>query len=905
MAPKLTRAAVPKLSGKISARSTLTPEIPSDEPRFLTPDEIADIVNVIEPPPATCEQVAEANYRQIKAKFALHLAEIQLRPSKLLTLKDFFFRTCRLAMVQPGFPAGLQAAESVSQPLTQSYLDAFHKSGAANTGTTGLQGFTELLDLTSFRKVPTTNIHFQNYNLTFAEINQIKRAFVCVSIKNLLKDNVTGKVYRRHFAGEKLPGFYASWLSYAKSMRANAEFPAFFSAGGKGMPYLRLIFDTYKLFQTRITMGEIASSMMRGGGVLCIFSSTAEGILDLYANVGDTAEACILSAENINSKTMTFYDTTGLPFSFEEGSAAGVVKKTLEKGVAAQLSREARPFRSLETKGGGGKVAIAPAYKEVDLVGMQLADQLREKRRAAFTAARMADVNQSELPEENRTIPRVSRNPLVRGGASTLSAFQTQEATPVVFLQRCLEPRINDETILVYSSVSRELLERAAGDKFIPPQAQATNRFRVGEIVTQATLSICRGATLVREFSVDSLSSASNEATLSSLINAGSSYNFWIDFPKQHSSGIPLSKLTELILEVFPDVQISEIDTNGALRVTFPTSQTANPFSVIEKAVSSAVNEYKDAMRAIYSAFAGSSRAELAFRLSELPTPKLVKLGTYYYVQGMMNLTPAMSILLCHPAINPVYTLSNSFKEVEELRGIEIVHAMIVRNLFDLCVSGGGSIHPRHIQLFGSTMTFTGRLMAFTARSSASLQEMGAFSESAFEQALPAFKRSAIRGTLEPVSVTSASVVTGNLIAPGTGSMMVVATGIEPGADPPYIAAAEKAYRLRAEEYERMVEEKRRGVVEAELAEQIKGEKAVQFAETEFIMADPPIIDSRFEPVEGDLQSEMEIRAAGTEIREIQPTSFGTMKWPPDEADFGLGVDNLEYYLGKIGMVLE
>jgi hypothetical protein len=107
-----------------------------------------------------------------------------------------------------------------------------------------------------------------------------------------------------------------------------------------------------------------------------------------------------------------------------------------------------------------------------------------------------------------------------------------------------------------------------------------------------------------------------------------------------------------------------------------------------------------------------------------------------------------------------------------------VARATVMRELYDLVRGTGSTVNPRHIQCIADVMAGPGNgtLMPFTARGNIR-QQYGAFSDSSFEQAVPAFKRSAASSMPEPVSATSTGILIGAMQTFGTGSYRVFRTG--------------------------------------------------------------------------------------------------------------------------------
>src|SRR5205085_9684343 len=73
---------------------------------------------------------------------------------------EYFRKTITLAKIEGGEMVGFIGAQSIGEPVTQTNLKSFHKSGTGKTVAGGLIRVKELLSISKNIKTPTTKIIF-------------------------------------------------------------------------------------------------------------------------------------------------------------------------------------------------------------------------------------------------------------------------------------------------------------------------------------------------------------------------------------------------------------------------------------------------------------------------------------------------------------------------------------------------------------------------------------------------------------------------------------------------------------------------------------------------------------------------------------------------------------------------
>lgn len=112
--------------------------------------------------------IKKADDKKIKLLLKFYLFDVispkkctnvyKLSTSEFDGIVEYFKKTIRLAYVEGGEMVGFVGAHSIGEPVTQSNLKSFHKSGTGKTVSLGLPRTKELLSISRNIKTPTTTI---------------------------------------------------------------------------------------------------------------------------------------------------------------------------------------------------------------------------------------------------------------------------------------------------------------------------------------------------------------------------------------------------------------------------------------------------------------------------------------------------------------------------------------------------------------------------------------------------------------------------------------------------------------------------------------------------------------------------------------------------------------------------
>ena len=235
-------------------------------PRPLTEQQLDDVLSVVPRVMAACHQVSDAVHAQICKKLRMQLKELVICPEGIQHLKDDIVSMFDDSRIQPGTTVGMGTAEGSGQPITQMTLNSFHQTGSAATVSRGIEAVRELFNMTVKRKHESTTIHFRKKDLSFEEVLNLRRQLVGISVGDLLKT----KTYAEQILPvDQREWWYNTYLAVMGKTSLNTQY------------YLRLVFDTNKLYSYYITLDEICR-ILEVEPVKCVASPTFEGIIDVY-----------------------------------------------------------------------------------------------------------------------------------------------------------------------------------------------------------------------------------------------------------------------------------------------------------------------------------------------------------------------------------------------------------------------------------------------------------------------------------------------------------------------------------------------------------------------------------------------------------------------------------------------
>lgn len=249
----------------------------------LNPSQIEDIVQTLPRCLAATQKVADKMREQIQNKLRKSLKNVEIvdKPEAFDRLKQLIEMQHFNSLVSPGEPVGLRAAEAIAQPVTQSVLNAFHSAGSSASVSSGINTSLEIFRVSKNRKNENTNIHFKNKNLIYEDIIDLRREMVGITIQDLMIANRTRTEFLM-YNPENVPYWYNSFLEI---YREKLPFDTNSYDYENPVNFMRIKFDTLKLFSYNITLTHIANKLRGDENIIvCIPSPTKEGIIDVFVN---------------------------------------------------------------------------------------------------------------------------------------------------------------------------------------------------------------------------------------------------------------------------------------------------------------------------------------------------------------------------------------------------------------------------------------------------------------------------------------------------------------------------------------------------------------------------------------------------------------------------------------------
>jgi hypothetical protein len=239
-----------------------------DQPRFLTEDEVTQILSRIPPPQITISELRNHVHQEILTMYKYQLGIERLRPSKIEKMGDYLSNKIARSYYQAGFPVGFNVSESVSQPATQLVLNTFHSAG--QSGQNGFDRFKKNAFFSSYKKKQhrfNMKIHMKNKDIPYEELYLKAQSFVSVNIYDLLDHSL--------MIPETYP--FEDMSPYTKDFQDLIHYEDHGYA-------LRLKFDTGKLFLNQILLEEIAFALedMKDCPFTAFYGPQLFGIIDLY-----------------------------------------------------------------------------------------------------------------------------------------------------------------------------------------------------------------------------------------------------------------------------------------------------------------------------------------------------------------------------------------------------------------------------------------------------------------------------------------------------------------------------------------------------------------------------------------------------------------------------------------------
>lgn len=256
--------------------------------RYLTADEIEDIVSFIQPNPkipvATALSIVEMNKTSLRKQLAKELINPKIIPELKEEIRKNYFKT----LIQPAESVGVIAAQSFGEKNTQSTLNSFHHAGITEkTVVSGVPRFEELINATKSPKGVSCTIYFKYGNNTIQELRKtINHTLVELRLSKLSKDMVV------HRNKEEEPWYHAFELLYSSRFREYTD-------------CLRIHLNMRVLYEYRLEPKTIAQKIEdEYSDLVCVWSPNQYGVIDVFtetSSVNLPEKISFITSENKNT----------------------------------------------------------------------------------------------------------------------------------------------------------------------------------------------------------------------------------------------------------------------------------------------------------------------------------------------------------------------------------------------------------------------------------------------------------------------------------------------------------------------------------------------------------------------------------------------------------------------------
>lgn len=258
----------------------------SDEPRSLTSDEVASIIESIHFGGGPITPIQENLLAIHRDKTRKKLLLIKIKPSKVSDLKRIIQQRFYSSIVAQGEAVGVNAAQCIGEPTTQSTLNTFHHTGqSAKNVTLGFPRAKELFNATHTPSNPTCNIYFTTGNKSPKTLHKIVDKIPAATINALIK---RWDIFEP--AEYELEYWHTAWF------KLHPDFEL-----GESDWCLRLKFNIAKLYSHDLKLTEIVDYLHKTyEDVRCIPSPLNIGIIDVIVNCAEISIDGARSAELAN-----------------------------------------------------------------------------------------------------------------------------------------------------------------------------------------------------------------------------------------------------------------------------------------------------------------------------------------------------------------------------------------------------------------------------------------------------------------------------------------------------------------------------------------------------------------------------------------------------------------------------
>ena len=219
-------------------------------------------------------------------------------PSRIYQIRDEISRSLETSLVQPGESVGSSTAEAFGASVTQGALSSFKTSGTRETAkqTSNINSYRELIFANKDRSDEKTFLFFENRHMSYNEILSRGAEIVEVNLRMLVNNP---EIYTSSEIFELDSWWYKPFLELYQVKLPDPQVITYMDNGIERKReriqfVLRLELDIEKLFEFRVTMGDILELLRkeRPGSITVIASPISLGYIDIWPHYGVVNEVC-------------------------------------------------------------------------------------------------------------------------------------------------------------------------------------------------------------------------------------------------------------------------------------------------------------------------------------------------------------------------------------------------------------------------------------------------------------------------------------------------------------------------------------------------------------------------------------------------------------------------------------
>ncbi len=266
-------------------------------PRYLTEEEIKDILDVVPHVKSAATEVGDYNRSAMLRTLREQLKMMMVTPLGIADIKHEVLRQFNDSIIKPGTVVGVNAAEAIGRPITQGALNSFHQSGSSKNVTYGVDRFRELLNASENIKRPSCSIFFNDQSLSKDEIiTKVRPVIVEISVRDIVKGVPDIPSY---------DDIEEPWWYQPYKLLIRDDF--------RSRYVLTLEMDVNLMYAHKITMEDVARVIQQDQPVICVYSPMNIGEMHIYPVESSIRAKIKEGSINPNEASMIFIHRVVIP----------------------------------------------------------------------------------------------------------------------------------------------------------------------------------------------------------------------------------------------------------------------------------------------------------------------------------------------------------------------------------------------------------------------------------------------------------------------------------------------------------------------------------------------------------------------------------------------------------------